>query len=47
MRWERECEHEERRIMLIGNQEGRLCIVDVDSMEMKMCLVSGALPVGE
>ena len=47
MRWERECEWEERRIMSIRNQEGRLHIVDVDSMEMRTCLVSGTAPVGE
>ena len=47
MRWERECEREERRIMLIRNQEDLLHVVDVDSMEMRMSFISGTLPVGE
>ena len=45
MRWERECECEERRIMLLRNQESGLHVVDLDSMEM--CLVSVTLSVGE
>ena len=47
MRWERECECEERRIMLIRNQEGRLRIVYVDFTEVRMCLVSRTFPEGE
>ena len=47
MRWERECECEERRIMSIGNQEDRLRVVDLDSMGKRMCLVSVTLSVGE
>ena len=34
MRRGRECDCKERRIMLNGNQESRLCVVDFDSMEM-------------
>ena len=33
--------------MLNGNQESRLCVVDFDSMEMRTCLVSVTLSVGE
>ena len=47
MRWERECECQERRILLLRNQESRLRVVGLDSMEMRMCLVSGTLSVGE
>ena len=47
MRWERECECEERRSMLIRNQEGCLRVVGVDSMEMRKCLFSGTAPAGE
>ena len=43
MRWERECECEERRIMSIGNQEDRLRVVDLDSMGKRMCPVSQTL----
>ena len=38
---------EERRIMLIWNQETHLRVVDLDSMETRTCLVSGTLSVGE
>ena len=47
MRRERECECEERRIVLLRNQESRLCVVGLDLKEMRMCLVSGTLSVGE
>ena len=33
--------------MLLRNQESCLRVVDLDSMEMRMCLVSGKLSVGE
>ena len=42
----KECECEERRIMLTRNQRSRLC-VDLDSMEMRTCLVSMTVSVGE
>ena len=47
MRWARECECEESRIMLIRNQESRLRVVDLDSTETRTCLVSVTLSVGE
>ena len=47
MRWERECECEERRILLLRNQESRLCVVGLDPMETRVHLVSGTLSVGE
>ena len=47
MRREREYECEERRIMLIKNQESCLYVVDLDSMQMSTCLVSETLSVGE
>ena len=47
MRWERDCEREESRIMLIRNQESRLHVVDLDSTETRTCLVSVTLSVGE
>ena len=47
MRWERGCECEERRIVLIRNKESHLCVVDLEIMERRMGLVSGTLPVGE
>ena len=43
----KECECEERRIMIIRNQESRLHVVDLDSMGKRMCLVSETLSVGE
>ena len=33
--------------MLIRNHEGRLPVDDLDSMETRVCLVSGTLSVGE
>ena len=42
-----ECECEESTIMLIRNQESRLHVVDLDSIETRMCLVSVTLSVGE
>ena len=47
MRWDREYECEESRIMLIRNQESCLHVVDLESMEMRTCLVSVALSAGE
>ena len=47
MRWDREYEHEERRMMLVRNQEDRLCVADLDSVQKRTCLVSGTLSVGE
>ena len=47
MRWEMECECEESTIMLIRNQESRLHVVDLDSIETRTCLVSVTLSVGE
>ena len=48
MRWGKECECEERRrIVLLRNQESRLCVVGLDPMETRVCLVSGTLSVGE
>ena len=46
MRREKEGECEERRMALLRKQESRLRVVDLDSMEMRMCLVSGTLSVG-
>ena len=47
MRCKQDCECEERRIMLIRNQESHLLIVGLDSMETRMCLVSVTISVGE
>ena len=47
MRWEKECECEEKRIMLIRNQESHLLVADLDFMETRMCLVSDSFSVGE
>ena len=46
MRREKEGECEERRMALLRKQESHLRVVDLDSMEMRMCLVSGTLCVG-
>ena len=43
----KECECEERRIMIIRNQESHLHVVALDSMGKRMCLVSVTLSVGE
>ena len=43
----KECECEERRIMIIRKQASRLHVVDLDSMGKRMCLVSETLSVGE
>ena len=43
----KECECEERRIMIIRKQASRLHVVDLDSMGKRMCLVSVTLSVGE
>ena len=45
-RQEREGECEERRMALLRKQESRLHVVDLDSMEMRMCLVTGTICVG-
>ena len=47
MRWERECEGEEGRVMLIRNHKGHVPVDGLDSMETRMCLVSGTLSVDE
>ena len=47
MRWDKEYECEESRIMLIRNQESCLHVVDLESMEMRTCLVSVGLFAGE
>ena len=44
---EKECDCEERRVMIIRNQEGHLHVVDLDSMGKSTCLVSVTLSVGE
>ena len=47
-RWDgRGSECGERRIMLIRNQESHLHVVDLDSMETRMCLASVTVSVGE
>ena len=45
MRKEGDCE--ERRIMIIRNQEGHLHVVDLDSRGKRTCLVSVTLSVEE
>ena len=44
---EKESDCEERRVMIIRNQEGHLHVVDLDSMGKSTCLVSVTLSVGE
>ena len=43
----KEGDREERRVMIIRNQESHLHVVDLDSMGKSTCLVSVTLSIGE